>query len=98
MAYESGLGVPTESREPDFGSIFNSLRVETSRATEISKGTSYLGNSLKPMLQNKSNDSDKLSKEEPGIVGMLWTEIYKLREANNQAELTMNHIREIVGS
>mgnify|MGYP000553067927 CR=1 FL=1 len=75
MGYESGLSQP-ECREPDFASLFNSLRFETNRALELSKGTSYLANSLKPMLQNKS-EGDKISKDEPGIVGMLWTEIYK---------------------
>lgn len=97
MAYDSGLSQATECREPDFSSIFSSLRNETSKALEIAKGTSYLANSLKPMLQNKS-EGDKLSKEEPGIVGMLWAEIYKIREANNQAEANMMHIKEVIGS
>lgn len=97
MSYDSGLTANTATKEPDFASIFNSLRLETNRAIEISKGTAYLGNSLKPMLQNK-NGPDALVKEESGVVGMLWVEINKLRDANNQAELTMNHIREIVGS
>ena len=97
MAYEGLQNTVCENREPDFGSIFNSLRQETSKALEIAKGTSYLANSLKPMKQSQEK-GDLLSKEEPGIIGMLWAEIYKIKEANNQSEINMNHIREIVGS
>lgn len=93
----SALGQPCEVREPDFNSIFSSLRQETSRALELSKATAYLGNSLKPMLQKQSENAP-IAKEEPGIVGMLWAEIYKIREANNQAEVTMSHIRDVLGS
>lgn len=93
----SALGQPCEVREPDFSSIFSSLRQETSRALELSKATAYLGNSLKPMLQKQSENAP-IAKEEPGIVGMLWAEIYKIREANNQAEITMSHIRDVLGS
>ena len=95
MAYDDC--VKTAERQPDFGAIFSNLRQEVNKAIEIAHGMNYLGNNLKPMLQNKEN-VDPLTKEEPGIIGMLWAEIYKLRDANNQAELTMNHIKEVVGS
>ena len=95
MAYEDSA--KTAERQPDFGAIFSNLRQEVNKAIEIAHGMNYLGNNLKPMLQNKEN-VDPLTKEEPGIIGMLWAEIYKLRDANNQAELTMNHIKEVVGS
>lgn len=87
----------TPERQPDFGAIFSSLRQEVSRASELAGGTNYLANSLKPMLADKENSS-LAQKDEPGIVGMLWVEIGKLRDANNLAERNQNHLREIVGS
>ncbi len=94
MAYDECVKA---ERQPDFGAIFSTLRQEVNKSLEIAQGMNYLGNNLKPMLQNKDN-IEPLTKEEPGIVGMLWAEIYKLRDANNKNELTMNHIKEIVGS
>lgn len=49
------------------------------------------------MLQDKEN-ANLTAKEEPGIIGMLWTEIYKLRDANSKGEKTMAHLKEVIGS
>ena len=98
MAYDNALSQPTECREPDFSAIFSSLRQETSKALEIAQGTTYLANILKPMIVQPKLEDQCKRKDEPGIVGMLWAEIYKLREANAQAENNMIHLKDVIGS
>ena len=96
MEYENKNQAAVE-RQPDFGEIFSKLRQEVNRSIDIANGINYLGNNLKPMLESKEKNESQV-KEDIGIIGMLWTEIYKLRDANNKGELTLNHIREIIGN
>jgi len=89
----------TEGTSPDFGQIFSMLRKEVIRAIEIASGTNYLGSILKP-YPPKLCDNGICPKPEPTneIIPMLWEEIYKLRDANDIADSTMIHLKNIIGS
>lgn len=83
---------------PHFGLLIASLRRESDGAIELSTRIQKLSSILMPF--NEDLDPSTKLEEAPlqeGIVGLLWSEVIKLRSANLRLERTMYHLERIVG-
>jgi hypothetical protein len=87
-----------EVKQPDFHVIFTELRIEVARAAEITRTVSTFGNMLKPNLHNKQMKESIPEVKSEGVISMLLVEISKLKEANEEGENNIRHLREIIGS
>lgn len=90
----NAMDVPTA--EPDFSRVLSLLRENVAQNQSLAEKTSYLANGLKPMLQ--PGEGALGQKEEPGIIGMLFAEIFKLRACNESLERTYKHMVSVIGT
>lgn len=87
-----------EITRPVFADVLEQLRKEVQMTVEFSEETSLFCNALH--LMNNPGKLERVPEQEvePGLVGLLMTEIRKLREANFVLNDCVNHLRKVVGS
>ena len=97
MAYPEESKVSAEVEQPMLAKVLDQLRKEVQGTNELSKEASNYCNSLHLMSFPKG---EKMSEKEnePGVVGLLLTEIKKLNEANSVLYDCVNHLRRVVGN
>jgi hypothetical protein len=98
MNYNKECDPVCEPKQPDFGAIISELSFQVDRSIEIVKNTTYLANNLKQIREQKSDGLPQVKKEESGVIGVLWSHLHRLREANDIANSNYEHMRDIIGS
>jgi hypothetical protein len=97
MAYPEESKVSVEVEQPMLAKVLDQLRKEVQCTNELSKEASNYCNSLHLMSYPKGEKMPEKDSE-PGIVGLLFTEINKLNEANSVLYDCVNHLRRVVGN
>jgi hypothetical protein len=86
----------TETRESDFQKLLASLRHETLTLSLLSDHACSSLNQLKEIIPTTEH-CGVLVEEPEGIIGMLWVEVYKVRQTNNRLQMVVDHLQEIIG-
>lgn len=84
-------------KTPDFQMLLESLQKETNRGTELTGRLAYLGGQIKP-IELKSEKINPMEKEPNGIIDLLWQQIWRLRNQNDELQVVSDHLHSLVGS
>jgi hypothetical protein len=85
-----------EIKKPDFVKIIDALRSEVNKNQQLTEQTHNVASGLRP-VQSLPQEREPSPKDEPGLVNILWQEIWKLREANRLLEETYVHLKDVIG-
>jgi hypothetical protein len=89
---------PVQDSPPEFFKILDSFQEEINKAENLKYALSLLGNNLKRKMEQPCMVNQDPSKEPETITEHLWDKIWRLRYINNENELTINHLRDIIGT